>query len=78
MEYCSREVSGRYNARNRCAIVRVMLAYGTGASSAQLGLFFSVFGAVDASFQIARFQKITEPPPEPSLCASEVLLMRSS
>ena len=34
-----------------------------------------------ASFQIARFQRITEPPPEPSLCASEVplmLLMRSS
>ena len=57
---------GRARARARAA----------GASSAQLGLLFALFGAVDASLQIARFQRIiTEPPAEPSLCASEVLLM---
>ena len=51
----------------------MMLPYGAraprmGASSAQLGLFFSLFGAFYASLQIARFQRITE--------ASGALLVR--
>ena len=82
MEYSGWEVSACKSARNRCAIVRMMLAYGTHARARGTGASlapFSFFGAIDASFQIARFQRITEPPPpEPSLCASDVLLMRSS
>ena len=46
----------------------------TRASSAQLGMLFRLGGHY-ASFQIARFQRIIEAPPEPSLCASEVLPM---
>ena len=45
------------------------------AFHAQLGLLLSVVGAFDASLKIARLQRITEAPPEPSLCAWEVLLM---
>ena len=55
--------------------VRRTCARRTPASCAQLGFFFSLFGAVNASFQISRFQRITEAPPEPSLCKNEVLLM---
>ena len=46
----------------------------TAASSAQLGLLYSLFGAFGDSLHIARFQGITEAPPGPSLCASGVLL----
>ena len=63
--------------------MRMMLAYGarvrrTRAPSAQLGLLFSVFGAVDASFQIVEFREL---PSRLQKNASEVLrmlLMRSS
>ena len=68
------------------AIVLMMLVYVTRArararapltqaSSAQLGLHFSRVGAFDALLKTARFQRITEAIPEPSLCVSEVLLM---
>ena len=40
-----------------------------------IGAPFLRLGGRSASFQVARCQRITEPPPEPSLCASEVLLM---
>ena len=45
------------------------------ARASTIGAPFLRLGGRYASFQIARFQRITTPPPEPSLCASEVLLM---
>ena len=62
-------------------LVHVARALRTQASSAQLGLYFSHVGAFDALLKTARFQRITEAIPEPSLCASKVLrmlMMRSS
>ena len=46
-----------------------------GASSAQLGLLFSFDGVFNASMKIAPLQAIVDAPPQPSLCASGVLLM---
>ena len=57
-----------YVARARATYTSIISTIGT-------PFHFSHVEAFDASLKTARFQRITEAIPEPSPCASEVLLM---